>query len=511
MTSITTNHFENLLSELASKCSLTRENLSELIQKKKLSVGDGYLTDQGALFLVAADLGVTIDYEQASATSIASLSKDQSSVAITCRIMSVGPPKTFTRKSDSRKGLLLRLAVYDNSAATTLSLWDSAVNSFLGTDLRPGDVVKISNAYARLAIDGSVALNAGDRFLIEKIASEKQGIKSLEDRTISPSKIPENERSLIVAGRLSGEVRKNTFSRSDGTSSDLTSFSITDKENSGTEQRVVIWGNPNPVFSLLKDSDTVTLLNVRTKISNFQNSVSVEIHGDETTCILERWDETKSWMKGLAKNYGELLQSEPLPAKKSGTNEITPFIARIFSVRYSDSEARSFLLLVDSQKRKISLTASGNALKDVELLSTDDVVLCKPETFDEVSLKASLSKEKAIAKLSSKRPDIPTSNSLVTKVEDLKQNVIVTLELMCLTDSVAREIQAKDGLVRRSELTVADHTGEIKVYGWRSLSKVLENYSAGDRILLGAVESQTHEGKKFLQLKNYSTVRKLES
>jgi hypothetical protein len=85
------------------------------------------------------------------------------------------------------------------------------------------------------------------------------------------------------------------------------------------------------------------------------------------------------------------------------------------------------------------------------------------------------------------------------------------LELMCLTDSLSREIQTKEGLVRRTELTMADHTGEIRLYGWRALSKVIENYHAGDRVLLEAVEVQTHEGKRFLQLKNYTTVKKLES
>ena len=65
---------------------------------------------------------------------------------------------------------------------------------------------------------------------------------------------------------------------------------------------------------------------------------------------------------------------------------------------------------------------------------------------------------------------------------------------MSLTDSVGREIQTKEGLVKRTELTVADHTGEIKVYGWRNLSKLIENCSAGDRVVLGAVEVQTHEG-----------------
>ena len=85
----------------------------------------------------------------------------------------MGYPKTFTRKSDSRKGLLSRLIIYDNSTSTSLSLWDQSVISFLGTDIRPGDLVKISNAYTRPALDGSPSLNLGEKSLIEKITNEK--------------------------------------------------------------------------------------------------------------------------------------------------------------------------------------------------------------------------------------------------------------------------------------------------------------------------------------------------
>ncbi len=511
MTAVADSKFESLLSELASKCNLKREKLVELIQQKRSSVGDGYLTDQGALFLVAADLGVVIEYDQGNPSSLARLSKDQSSVTITSRILSVGYPKNFTRKSDSRKGLLSRLIIYDNSTSTSLSLWDQAVISFLGTDIRPGDMVKISKAYTRPALDGSPALNLGEKSLIEKLTNEKNlgGTKSLSERTHQISKIPENEKSLIVQGRVDGEVKRTTFTRSDGSSSDLASFTISDLKIPEVKRRVVIWGNPNPVFTLLKDSETVTLLNVRTKLSNFQNSMSIEIHGDETTCVLEHWEETKSWMKDLTKNSDAPTQTVAQSSKSA--SGVLPFIARIISVRQSDAEARSYLLLVDSQKRKISVTASGEAAKDTGDLNTDDLVLCKPETLDSATLRATLSKEKTIQKLGTKRPDIPLSSSLVSTVEDLGEDGVVSLELMSLTDSVGREIQTKDGLVKRTELTVADHTGEIKVYGWRNLSKLIENYSAGDRVLLGAVEVQTHEGKKFLVLKNYSTVSKQES
>jgi len=511
MSAVTDSKFESIFSELLSKSNLTREDLAGLIQQKKSNVGGGYLTDQGALFLVAAELKIEVNYDNEKPTSLAHILKDQNSLTVSGRVLSLGCPRIFTRKADSQRGLLSHVVIYDNDASIAMSLWDRAVTSFFErADIGPGDLIKISNAYTRSAIDGSISLSAGEKAVFEKIASDKiSNIPNFESKITPLSEIPENGRMLIIRGRVDGETRKTSFTRSDGTSSEFTSFTICDQASSQLKYRVVIWANSNPAFSSLKDSEVVTLLNVRTKLSNFQNSIATEIHGDETTCILERWEETKSWMKELARNSSPFKLDEQ-SANASSVSREMPFVARILSIGKS-YDGRVFLLAVDSQKHKISVVASGDAVKDTSQLVKDDLVVCKPETFDSAGLKASIIKENSIIKSNSKRTDIPTSASLLSRVENLEQTGIVSIELMCLTDSVGREIQTKDGLVKRTELTVADHTGEIKVYGWRNLSKLLENCSAGDRIILGAVEVQVHEAKKFLVLKNYSSVTELTS
>ena len=53
------SEFEELISKLLEKVpELSRSVIEERINEKKEKVGAGYLTDQGAIFLVAADLGV---------------------------------------------------------------------------------------------------------------------------------------------------------------------------------------------------------------------------------------------------------------------------------------------------------------------------------------------------------------------------------------------------------------------------------------------------------------------
>jgi len=55
------SEFENLLNKLLEqKPEFTRPDIESRIKEKKEKIGAGYLTDQGALFLIASDLGISL-------------------------------------------------------------------------------------------------------------------------------------------------------------------------------------------------------------------------------------------------------------------------------------------------------------------------------------------------------------------------------------------------------------------------------------------------------------------
>ena len=150
--------------------------------------------------------------------------------------------------------------------------------------------------------------------------------------------------------------------------------------------------------------------------------------------------------------------------------------------------------------------ATGEVPNEIRDLGVDAIILCKPDSIDPVSMKITCSSKGAISKLGSKRQDIPVASSYVRTIESLEENTTASLQVMSLSECSTREIQTKDGLVKRSEILAADPTGEIRIYAWRNLAKLLEGINAGDTLTLSAVEVQSHEGKKFIVLKNHSRV-----
>jgi hypothetical protein len=512
---------------------LNSETLFELVKQKKSKVGGGFLNNQGALFLVAADLGVALKPISNPKEEMQKKNgEDPNDLPILARILTIGSPKTITRRVDSNAGFLGKIVLYDAVSTSTVSVWGKDVFfRILQSNFAPGDIVKVAGLVRSSSESFTPSFSLNDDGALERMKEDENSertIPSISQRSLDASEI--NSLPLgapsIVKGKIAGSVKTSEFTRKDRTHGRYVSFGIVSakvQENGGnnvSEVRVVIWDNSNPTFDKLQPGEIVTLLNVKTKESDFTGTKVLELHGDETTHILEHWDQSRIWLE--SQHFSVLKKLPPLDSTKpvglgEAQQRTSAFVARVLStgmesaITDNASAAAFHLLVVDSSKRKISVTALGESSRDATALQIDDVILCKPESFDQTGLRITCSRKGSLYKVKPERNDIPKSSTLVTSIESLEPNSISSVDCMILSVSPSRDIQTKEGLVKRSEAIVADPTGEIKLYAWRGLAKQLEPLSAGTRLMLRGVEVQSHEGKKFLVFKNYTGIEIISS
>jgi hypothetical protein len=512
---------EALQAELARlKPDLTRESIASLISEKKSKVGGGFLTDQGALFLVASDLGVTLKPMLFDKSRISELPPETNDSMIDARILAFGPPKLLQKRGDSSLAFVMKMIVYNLSSTISTSMWNySIASSFIKSNFGPGEAVRIRGGYSRKPAESSeLTLSISESGEIMK-SDEKNAliseIPSLSERTIDLARLKTVPlgTSIVISARLSSAVRIGQFKRKDGIDTRYISFSLSAKDQNGQERnsetRVVIWDNMNPVFENLRMGEIITLLNVRPKMTEFLGSKNLELHGDETSGILEHWNETKVWIEGRFGLVAEQIQkSASLPFEDSKTQGTSAFIARILSIERANEEKTPpiHLLLIDSSKRQIAVTAQDEALENFSTLKMDDVIVCKPDSFDQTGSKAVCKRKGSLTKVKPERNDIPRSTMLASEIAKLQPSSIASIDCMVLSITPSRDIATKEGLVKRSEALLADPSGEVKIYAWRTLSKHLDKLSAGDRIWVHACEVQSHEGKKFVVIKNYSRI-----
>ena len=100
------SEFENLIEKLIEqKPELTKEVIEGEIKLKKEKIGAGYLTDQGALFLIASDYGITLSEPQKVELSIKDLYAGAKEISLETRVLNLSPTKqrqsTFEQKTSN--------------------------------------------------------------------------------------------------------------------------------------------------------------------------------------------------------------------------------------------------------------------------------------------------------------------------------------------------------------------------------------------------------------------------
>ena len=161
------SEFENLLNKLLEqKPEFTRSDIESRIKEKKEKIGAGYLTDQGALFLIASDLGISLTEPLKVEMGLKDLYVGAKEISLETRVLNMSPAKQYSRK-DGSPFFLRTMTVYDGDSTASVKLWDEKANLPGIEDLKPGDLIKILKAYVKSDLNGSPTINVGSGSNIE--------------------------------------------------------------------------------------------------------------------------------------------------------------------------------------------------------------------------------------------------------------------------------------------------------------------------------------------------------
>src|SRR5262249_46366720 len=161
------------------RSDLTVDKLKSLIDAKKKKIGAGYLTEQGALFLVAADLGISLD-QRKSPLRIADLYVGAKDVTVYGRILTIYSPREFAKRDNVEKTRNRTMVIYDDQSTIKIRLWDDRVRVPDEIGFRPGDIVKISKGYVKSGLDGKPLINVGMDCQLEKTNEAHVDIPDLD-------------------------------------------------------------------------------------------------------------------------------------------------------------------------------------------------------------------------------------------------------------------------------------------------------------------------------------------
>ncbi len=462
------SEFENLIEKLLEqKSELTREVIEEQIKQKKEKIGAGYLTDQGAIFLIASDYGVTLSEPLKVEMSLKDLYAGAKEISLEIRVLNLSPAKQFSRK-DGSPFYLRTMTVYDENSTASVKLWDEKANLPGIENLKPGDLIKIIKAYVKSDLDGSPTINIGSGSNIETTDTESE-IPTIDTITKDISELQEGQKDLVISGITDGVISGMEFTNSRGKPGKALRMRLKGKD--GNAMRVVLWGkDESSIPNMISQSAKVRLLGVKVRSGN----QGLEIHGNDATII-----------------------------EIEGGKEAEPVIARVLSILTTDN-GKKMILAVDNKKNLYNISDFANS---TSICVEGDVIECMPSkvygnsiTLDENSFVRKLDNDESI----------PSLSQLRTKINDVKVDGNYCIESIILKVPERREVQTKSGeSIALSEMFVEDDTGQIWVKGWRNQARIIDKCELGEIVSITGLNAKAGlEGRIELFLTAFSKIIK---
>jgi replication factor A1 len=462
------SEFENLLNKLLEqKPELSKEKIEEMIKLKKEKIGAGYLTDQGAIFLIASDFGVSLSEPLKVEMGLKDLYAGAKEISLETRVLNMSPAKQFSRK-DGSPFYLRTMTVYDTNSTASVKLWDEKANTPGIENIKPGDLIKIIKAYVKSDLNGEPTINIGSGSNVQTVDSESE-IPGIDNITKDVSELKEGQKDLAISGVIDGMITGMEFTNSRGQPGKALRMRLKGKD--GNAMKVVIWGqDESTIPNMISQDAKVRLLGVKVRSGN----QGTEIHGNESTIV-----------------------------EIEGGKEAEPIINRILSISTTEN-GNKMILGVDKNKKLFNISDFSNA---VGIFNEGDVIELMPSkaygnsvTLDDNSFVRKLDEDNTI----------PSLSKLRTKINEVKVDGNYCIEAIVLKVPERREVQTKSGeSIALSEMFVEDDTGQIWVKGWRNQARLIEKCELGEIISITGLNGRAGlEGRIELFLTAFSKITK---
>lgn len=459
---------------LEQKPDINLEQLKELIEEKKRKIGAGYLTDQGALFLVAADLGASFDNVQRTKRGIKDLYIGARDLDLTVRLLSTYPIRVFTKKDSNERIENRTISVYDAGGSIKVRLWDNLTHVIEENGLKPGDLIQIKNCYVKSALNGKPIINIGEGGNIDPYDGSDNNIPDLDGITSNIDNVRAEKENVVISGIISSMPRIMEFSDSRGERKKSLQTMLSN-ESGDRKLRVALWNiDEDSLPKFFQMNFPIRIIGARIKEGNMQyGNGDFEIHGDEGT-------------------YVEL---------KEKPQDYEVYSIRIISDGRSDNDSINYIG-VDKERNIVYVNLQGVKPDKVKLNSVID---CIPSRIfgNMVFLK-----EDSYLELVENN-SFPSLEECISKIRDIQTvgNSYI-IESIILQQPNTTQVNTKNGeLVSVTDTLIGDDTSEIRLVGWRDSSTELERLKVGDRIrIIGAVLNAGREGKLELTLRKDSSI-----
>lgn len=277
---------EEYINKIIQKTGLSKKEIQKRMEEKKIAL-KGLISDEGALFIVAKELGVEIQNKNKITSekieiNISDISLNLKNLSLIGRIREIYPVNNFTRK-DGTLGLVGSFLLHDPTGDIRIVLWDEKTKIIENDYFQKNELVKIINAYIKIGRNNEKEVHIGrnGRIILSPDDVDYKKYPEIKEQVISIKDINLNLRSITIAGEISQIYPKHEFKRNDGEIGKVRSLIIGDSTGIIT---VTFWNQDEEKLSDYNMGDFVNISNLYPKQNN-RNPEKIDLYFGKTSQI----------------------------------------------------------------------------------------------------------------------------------------------------------------------------------------------------------------------------------
>jgi hypothetical protein len=169
----------------------TEQEIKEKVSKKQEEYG-GLLTEAGAAYSIAKELGIDFDFEPKNEIKVKDLADGMANVNISATVDNAFPFREFEK--DGRKGTVANFTISDDTGKINLVVWNKDP-SVLG-QINPGAQIRVLNAYARKRND-AIEVNVGNLGAISVVSGGKDVDRRIKLKDLQNNSFAEIRATIV--------------------------------------------------------------------------------------------------------------------------------------------------------------------------------------------------------------------------------------------------------------------------------------------------------------------------
>jgi replication factor A1 len=269
---------EAYISKIIEDTGLTRNDIKTMVEEKKNEL-KGLISEEGALFIIAKELGVDVkdenkDFLKDIDINIADITPNMKNITLIGRIKQINKTFSFNKK-DGGVGKVGSFILHDNTGQIRMVLWDDHTNILEQSEFERNELVKILNGYAKKGKNEDTEVHIGrlGRLILSPEDVDYKKYPKIKDVFIPIKDINLSLSSVSIEGKIIQIFPTKEFTKKNGEIGKVGSLTVVDSTGS---TKVTFWNEDTEKINGLKTGDIISITDLNPRLSTL-DSKSIDL------------------------------------------------------------------------------------------------------------------------------------------------------------------------------------------------------------------------------------------